>query len=86
VVTIANTIYDAVGFRITDLPITPQRVLAAIKNKKGLISCGIDPCGIDPLTEKELPCILIAKVLVRIEIAERLQSITEKTGCRNPEE
>jgi xanthine dehydrogenase molybdenum-binding subunit len=37
---IANAIYDAVGVRITDLPITPERVLAAIKAKKGL-----DPCG-----------------------------------------
>lgn len=37
---IANAIYDAIGVRITDLPITPERVLAAIKEKKGL-----DPCG-----------------------------------------
>ncbi|AFM24548.1 aerobic-type carbon monoxide dehydrogenase, large subunit CoxL/CutL-like protein [Desulfomonile tiedjei DSM 6799] len=48
---IANAIYDAVGVRIKDLPITPERVLAAIKKKKG-----IDSCGIDPLTEKEQPC------------------------------
>jgi len=34
VVTIANTIYYAIGFRITDLQITPERILAAIKNKK----------------------------------------------------
>jgi xanthine dehydrogenase molybdenum-binding subunit len=37
---IANAIYDAVGVRITDLPITPERVLAALKAKNGL-----DPCG-----------------------------------------
>jgi CO/xanthine dehydrogenase Mo-binding subunit len=37
---IANAIYDAVGVRITDLPITPERVLAALKAKKGM-----DPCG-----------------------------------------
>jgi xanthine dehydrogenase molybdenum-binding subunit len=48
---IANAIYDAVGVRITDLPITPERVLAAIKKKKG-----VESCGIDPLTEKEQPC------------------------------
>ncbi len=30
---IANAVYDAVGVRITDLPITPEKVLAAIKNK-----------------------------------------------------
>ncbi len=48
---IANAIYDAIGVRITDLPITPERVLAAIKKKKGILSCGIDP-----LTEKEQPC------------------------------
>ena len=30
---IANAIYDAIGIRITDLPITPERVLAAIKAK-----------------------------------------------------
>ncbi|RLC04673.1 MAG: xanthine dehydrogenase family protein molybdopterin-binding subunit [Deltaproteobacteria bacterium] len=48
---IANAIYDAVGVRITDLPITPERVLAEIKKKKG-----VNSCGIDPLTEKEQPC------------------------------
>jgi xanthine dehydrogenase molybdenum-binding subunit len=37
---IANAIYDAVGVRITDLPITPERVLAAIREKKGLDLCG----------------------------------------------
>ena len=31
---IANAIYDAVGVRITELPITPERVLAALKAKK----------------------------------------------------
>jgi CO/xanthine dehydrogenase Mo-binding subunit len=30
---IANAIYDAVGVRIKDLPITPERVLAALKQK-----------------------------------------------------
>jgi xanthine dehydrogenase molybdenum-binding subunit len=30
---IANAIYDAVGVRITDMPITPEKVLAAIKQK-----------------------------------------------------
>lgn len=37
---IANAIYDAIGVRITDLPITPERVLAAIKEKQGLDSYG----------------------------------------------
>ena len=49
---IANAIYDAVGVRIHDLPITPERVLAAIRKKKG-----IDSCGVDPLTEKEEECV-----------------------------
>ncbi len=31
---VANAIYDAVGVRIKDLPITPERVLAAIKAKQ----------------------------------------------------
>jgi xanthine dehydrogenase molybdenum-binding subunit len=48
---VANAVYDAIGVRIKDLPITPEKVLAAIKQKKGLTSCGIDP-----LTEKEQPC------------------------------
>jgi xanthine dehydrogenase molybdenum-binding subunit len=48
---IANAVYDAIGVRITDLPITPERVLAAIKKQKGG-----DACGIDPLTEKKEPC------------------------------
>ena len=30
---IANAIYDAVGVRITSLPITPERILAALKEK-----------------------------------------------------
>jgi 4-hydroxybenzoyl-CoA reductase alpha subunit len=32
---IANAIYDAVGVRITELPITPARVLAALQKKHG---------------------------------------------------
>ncbi|WP_299981984.1 xanthine dehydrogenase family protein molybdopterin-binding subunit [Desulfobacula sp.] len=32
---IANAIYDAVGVRIKDLPITPEKVLAALKEKNG---------------------------------------------------
>ena len=31
---IANALYDAVGIRIRDLPITPEKVLAAIKAKE----------------------------------------------------
>ncbi len=31
---IANAIYDAIGIRFTDLPITPEKVLAAIRAKK----------------------------------------------------
>jgi 4-hydroxybenzoyl-CoA reductase subunit alpha len=31
---IANAVYDAVGVRITELPITPEKVLQALKNKK----------------------------------------------------
>ncbi len=48
---IANAIYDAIGVRIKDLPITPEKVLAAIKKKNGTVSCGIDP-----FTQKEQPC------------------------------
>jgi CO/xanthine dehydrogenase Mo-binding subunit len=33
---IANAIYDAVGVRIRDLPITPEKVLAALKKQKKL--------------------------------------------------
>lgn len=31
---IANAVYDAIGIRINDLPITPDKVLAALKNRK----------------------------------------------------
>jgi xanthine dehydrogenase molybdenum-binding subunit len=34
---IANAIYDAVGIRIYDLPITPEKVLDALKKKEGII-------------------------------------------------
>jgi xanthine dehydrogenase molybdenum-binding subunit len=32
---IANAIYDAVGVRIRDLPITPEKILAGLKKKRG---------------------------------------------------
>jgi CO/xanthine dehydrogenase Mo-binding subunit len=32
---IANAIYDAVGVRIKDLPMTPDKILKALKEKKG---------------------------------------------------
>jgi 4-hydroxybenzoyl-CoA reductase subunit alpha len=32
---IANGVYDAVGVRITDLPITPEKILAGLKKKEG---------------------------------------------------
>ncbi len=31
---IANAIYDAIGIRIRDLPITPEKILAALKEKE----------------------------------------------------
>jgi xanthine dehydrogenase molybdenum-binding subunit len=31
---IANAIYDAIGVRIKDLPITPEKIVAALKQKK----------------------------------------------------
>jgi CO/xanthine dehydrogenase Mo-binding subunit len=31
---IANAIYDAVGIRIMDLPITPDKVLKALKGRR----------------------------------------------------
>ena len=34
---IANAVYDAVGVRINSLPITPEKVLDAIKEKEGII-------------------------------------------------
>ncbi|MEK6192646.1 MAG: molybdopterin-dependent oxidoreductase, partial [Deltaproteobacteria bacterium] len=36
---IANAIYDAIGVRISELPITPERVLDAIKAKEGDEAC-----------------------------------------------
>ncbi len=32
---IANAIYDAIGVRITDLPITPEKILEALKKQEG---------------------------------------------------
>ncbi len=31
---IANAIYDAIGIRIKDLPITPEKILSALKEKR----------------------------------------------------
>jgi CO/xanthine dehydrogenase Mo-binding subunit len=39
---VANAIYDAIGVRIKDLPITPERILAAIREKQGLDVCGFE--------------------------------------------
>lgn len=50
---IANAIYDAIGVRIKDLPITPEKVLAAIREKKGL-----DPCGRELDKQHEDECII----------------------------
>lgn len=33
-VAIVNAVYDAVGVRIKDLPITPEKLLAALQEKK----------------------------------------------------
>ncbi len=38
---IANAIYDAIGVRIRDLPITPEKILTALKNPKQ--SSGLKP-------------------------------------------
>jgi putative selenate reductase molybdopterin-binding subunit len=32
---IANAIYDAVGVRMTELPITPQKILEALEKQRG---------------------------------------------------
>lgn len=32
---IANAVYDAIGVRIVDLPITPEKILAALREQKG---------------------------------------------------
>ena len=31
---IANAIYDAVGVRVTELPITPQKILKALEERE----------------------------------------------------
>jgi len=31
---IANAVYNAIGIRITDLPITPEKILTALKERK----------------------------------------------------
>jgi len=32
---IANAIYDAIGVRMTELPITPQKILEALEKQRG---------------------------------------------------
>jgi xanthine dehydrogenase molybdenum-binding subunit len=32
---VANAVYDAIGVRIRDLPITPEKILKALKEKSG---------------------------------------------------
>ncbi len=50
---IANAIYNAVGVRITDLPITPERILAALRAKEGK-----DLCGQDVAAEGAAECVI----------------------------
>ncbi len=40
---IANAIYDAVGVRMTELPITPQKILAALEEKRLTVETTIQP-------------------------------------------
>ena len=37
---IANAVYDAIGVRIRELPITPQKILAALKGREGACRTG----------------------------------------------
>ena len=52
---ISNAIYDAVGIRLREVPFSPERVLAALRAKKGLkriaMTQGVDPTG--PTTFRE---------------------------------
>ena len=32
---IANAVFDAIGVRMTDLPITPQKILEALEKQRG---------------------------------------------------
>ena len=52
---ISNAIYDAVGIRLREAPFSPERVLAALRAKKGLkriaMTQGVDPTG--PTTFRE---------------------------------
>jgi CO/xanthine dehydrogenase Mo-binding subunit len=50
---VANAIYNAIGVRIKDLPITPERILAAIREKQGL-----DVCGQQPGEEDATECVI----------------------------
>jgi CO/xanthine dehydrogenase Mo-binding subunit len=34
-VAISNAIYDAIGVRVSELPITPEKILKALREKKG---------------------------------------------------
>ena len=47
---VANAVYDALGVRIKDLPVTPEKVLAAIREKQGLDLCG-QPVDTDDAAE-----------------------------------
>ncbi|MEJ7686471.1 MAG: xanthine dehydrogenase family protein molybdopterin-binding subunit [Variovorax sp.] len=38
---IANAVYDAIGVRITDLPITPEKILAALRQNKESVDAGL---------------------------------------------
>ncbi len=42
---IANAIYDAIGVRIKDIPITPHKILAALSKGEGCIDSKLMSAG-----------------------------------------
>ena len=51
---ISNAIYDAVGVRLREAPFTPERVLAALRAKRGVKKIEMTE-GVDPTEPKTIP-------------------------------
>ena len=51
---ISNAIYEAVGVRLREAPFTPERVLAALRAKRGMKKIDMTE-GVDPTQPSETP-------------------------------
>jgi len=71
---IANAIYDAIGVRITELPITPEKILKALKEKTPTLLSPYQELGLQTIP------IALAKGKINEQQAGELEAILKETS------